>query len=72
MSWDQFFNDDDAVKSIKKASNRLRPGGNALVAINVTCYQFVVRGLSVRIRTIKTCVENAILNTPTALSVKTY
>ena len=27
MSWDAFFNNDDAVKSIKKASNRLRPGG---------------------------------------------
>ena len=27
MSWDAFFNDEDAVKSIKKASNRLRPGG---------------------------------------------
>ena len=28
-SWDPFFNDDDAVKSIKKASNRLRPGGTS-------------------------------------------
>ena len=27
MSWDAFFNNDDAVKSIKKASNQLRPGG---------------------------------------------
>ena len=27
MSRHTFFNDDDAVKSIKKASNRLRPGG---------------------------------------------
>ena len=27
MSWDPFFDDDDIVKSIKKASNRLRPGG---------------------------------------------
>ena len=27
ISWDAFFNNDDAVKSIKKASNQLRPGG---------------------------------------------
>ena len=25
MSWDPFFNDEDVVNSIKKASNRLRP-----------------------------------------------
>ena len=29
MSWDPFFDDDDIVKSIKKASNRLRPGGTS-------------------------------------------
>ena len=28
-SWHTFFNDDDIVKSTKKASNQLRPGGTS-------------------------------------------